>query len=168
MVVITMNENAKEPTPSEGDRQPDPHLAPRRLYVRHAHLFARASYGLLLLLYLVGLVGVVCTVTQHSFDGREMAGAFLLLLFPLVVGTVLRTRAIYGSTAGLEVERWGSRRTVAWRQVGTPEYAWWSLNWVARVARVRVREEKERTILFFANERTLAELERMRAVYSGK
>jgi hypothetical protein len=80
----------------------------------------------------------------------------------------LRAWALYGSVHGLEIVRWGRRRTVPWANVGAAEYAWWSLNYAARMARLTLHEEKERTILFFANDHVLTELEEMRALYAGR
>ena len=139
----------------------------RPLYVRRAHWVARIAFSLMLILYLVAAVGVVSTFTARPLGGREAVGFFLLLVFPVMVGTNLRTWAIYGSVHGLEVVRWGARRTVPWSKVGAAEYAWWSLNYAARVARLTLHEENDRTILFFANDRILAEMETMRALYRG-
>jgi len=52
--------------------------------------------------------------------------------------------------------------------VGTAEYAWWSVNYIGRIARLSLHDEKKRTILFFANDRILAELEEMRASYGDR
>jgi hypothetical protein len=140
----------------------------RPLYLRGAHWFARAGYGLMLLMYLAGVVSLVATFTPHPLDWRDAVGALMIIIFPLIVGTSLRTYAIYGSWQGLETVRWGRRRTVPWSKVGSPEYAWWSLNYAARVARLDVHEEKQRTILFFANDRILKELEAMRGLYAHR
>ncbi|HMI87704.1 MAG TPA: hypothetical protein VK550_26640 [Polyangiaceae bacterium] len=140
----------------------------RPLYMRGAHWFARAAFGAMLLCYLVGVVAVVSTFTMHPLDWRDAVGFLMMVAFPLLVGVGLRTWAIYGSVQGLEIVRWGTRRTVPWASVGAAEYAWWSQNRAARFARLTLCEERERTILFFANDRNLAELHAMRALYAGR
>lgn len=125
-------------------------------------------FGSMLLLYLVGVVAVVSTFTAHPLGGRDVVGLFLMIVFPWIVGTNLRTWAVYGSVHGLEIVRWGRRRLVPWAKVGTAEYAWWSLNYAARLVRLTLHEETDQTILFFANDRILADLEAMRALYAGR
>jgi hypothetical protein len=166
MVVIAMNQHtATKP----GDRPaalPDKDRRP--LYTRGAHWLARVAYGFMMLLYFAGVVGVLSTLTHGPLGVREAAGFLVALVFPLIVATGLRTSAIYGSVHGLEIVRWGRRRTVPWSSVGGAEYAWWSLNHAARLARLTLHEETERTILFFANDRVLADLEGMRASAAGR
>jgi hypothetical protein len=168
MVVIVMNARIFEKSENEasalgGDPRPG-----RALFLPGAHWLARTGYGFMLLFYLVALVAVVSTFTAHPLDWRDAVGALLMILVPLVIATNLRTSAVYGSAHGLEIVRWGVRRMVPWSKVGTAEYAWWSLNHSARVARLILHEEKPRTILFFANDRVLAELEGMRDVYASR
>jgi hypothetical protein len=140
----------------------------RALYLRGAHWFARTGYGLMLLFYLVGVAGLLSTFAPHPLGWRDALGAVLLIVFPLIVGTNLRTWAIYGSMDGLEIVRWGARRTIPWSRVGPAEYTWWSLNYTARVARLTLYEERKRTVVFFANDRILAEIQGMRALYAGR
>lgn len=166
-MVIVMNEHIDGNAGNEGGASGGAPLPGRPLYKPGAHWLARMSFGSMLFFYLVGLVAVASTFTPHPLGWRDAAGFFMMIVFPLLVGTNLRTWAIYGSVQGLEIVRWGRRRTVPWSQVGAAGYAWWSLNYAARVARLTVHEEKDRTILFFANDRVLAEIERMRALYAS-
>jgi len=138
----------------------------RPLYARGAHWLARTGFTLMLLLYVVGVVGVATTFTAHPLSWRDVAGLFMIVAFPLVVAPNLRTWAIYGSVQGLEIVRWGTRRMIPWSSVGAAEYAWWSLNYAARVARLTINDEGNRSILFFADDRVLGELDAMRALHA--
>jgi hypothetical protein len=164
MVVIVMKEHASE----RSGNDPSALQPGRALYAQGVHWMARTGHGFMLLLYLVGVVGVVSTFSVHPLGWADAAGFFMLIAVPLVIASNLRTCAVFGAAEGLEIVRWGKRRTVPWSKVGTAEYAWWSVNSASRIARLTVLEERERTILFFANDRILAELERMRAAYAGR
>jgi hypothetical protein len=177
MVVIVMNAHADDKSTLASRGSGAAPTRGRPLYRRGAHWFARTGFGLMLLLYLVGVVAVVSTFTAHPLGWRDVVGFFLMIVFPLIVGTNLRTWAVYGSVHGLEIVRWGRRRVVPWARVGTAEYAWWSLNHASRLARLTLHDElptalsarsKDETIFFFANDRLLAELEAMRVLYAGR
>jgi hypothetical protein len=166
-MVIDMHLPADPNVAGDGGAPLSTELVPRALYLRGAHWFARTGYGLMLLFYLVGVASLVSTFTPHPLGWPDALGALLMIVFPVIVATNLRTWAIYGSVHGLEIVRWGSRRKIPWSRVGSAEYAWWSLNYVARVARLTVHEESKRTVLFFANDRILAEMRAMRALYAN-
>lgn len=136
----------------------------RPLYVRGAHWLARTGFGMMLVLYLVGVAAVVSTFTEQRLGWRDAAGLLMMVVVPLLIVTNLRPYAVYGSGFGLEIVRWGKRRIIPWSKVGTARYAWWSLNYAGRLARLELHEERDRSILFFANDGVLAELERMRAL----
>jgi hypothetical protein len=167
MVVTVMNAHADDESGLDVGVPRGAAPRGRPLYRRGAHWFARTGFGLMLVFYLAGVVAVVSTFTVHPLGWRDAAGFFMMVVLPLMLGAMLRTWAVYGSVHGLEIVRWGRRRTVPWSKVGKPEYAWWSLNYAARVARLSLRDEKVRTILFFASDRNLADLEAMRALYGG-
>jgi hypothetical protein len=161
-----MNEHLHEKSGHRANPSSRSDAPARPLYVRGAHALARTGFTMMLLFYLAGVVGVASTFTAHPLGWRDAVGFLVLILFPLLVATNLRTWAVYGSVDGIEVVRWGTHRIVPWSQVGAPEYAWWSLNYAARVARLTIDEERSRNILFFANDRLLEEIERMRALYA--
>ena len=166
-MVIAMNAHVNEESGSEMHPSAGPMPRGRPLYQQGAHWFARIGFGSMLVFYLVGIVAVVSNFTVHPLGWRDAVGFCSMIVFPWVVGTNLRTSAIYGSAHGLEIVRWGRRRTVPWSGAGTAEYVWWSLNYAARIARITLHEGKDRTVLFFANDRILAEIEAMRVLYGG-
>jgi hypothetical protein len=138
----------------------------RPLYARGVHRVSRIAHGLMLIFYLIGAVTLVITFTPHPVDWRDAVAVLLSILVPWVLVTNLRAWTIHGSLGGLEIARWGKRRTIPWSSVGHAEYVWWSLNYASRMARLILHEEKERSVLFFANDRVLAEMERMRELYA--
>jgi hypothetical protein len=140
----------------------------RPLYLRWAHWFARTGYGLMLLLYLGGVVSLAIGGLEEPVRWHHALGVLMLLWFPFMIALHLRTWTLYGSMQGVEIARWGTRRLVPWSRVGKAEYAWWSLNYAARLARLTLYEERSRTILFFANDRILAEIETMRSLYAER
>jgi hypothetical protein len=166
-MVISMNQPTEQEVSGKSGAPLDAEWGRRPLYARSVHRVSRIAHGLMLLFYLFGVVTLVITFTPHPIDWRDTAGVFLVILVPWVLVTNLRAWTIYGSIQGLEIARWGVRRTIQWSKVGEAEYAWWSLNYASRMARLTLHdEETDRTILFFANDRLVAELHRMRELYS--
>jgi hypothetical protein len=78
--------------------------------------------------------------------------------------TCLVARRIYGTAAGIEVRRWGTGpRLIPWGEVGSPTYAWWSINPVfPRVATFAAKGGGS-PIHFYANRRVLERFRAMRA-----
>jgi hypothetical protein len=166
-MVIAMNQPTEQNVSGKAGAPLDTDWGRRPLYARGVHRMSRIAHGLMLLFYLFGVVTLVSTFTPHPVDWRDALGVLLVVLVPLVLMTNLRTWTIYGTMRGIEIARWGMRRTIPWSRVGRAEYAWWSLNYASRVARLTLHEEKGRSVLFFANDRILAEIERMRGLYAG-
>lgn len=156
------------------DRGADPNAAARSreeprqpLYGRVNHWLTRVTTVLATALYAVMVVSIVASL----FTADSMGWAFIVWLvmafgFPFILAPYLRMYALYGSARGLEIARWGTRRTVPWSKVGDVEFAWWSLALPARVTRLTLHEDDERTILFFANDRIISDLERMRFAHA--
>ena len=165
-MVTSMNQSTDGSFSGKAGAPLDTEWGRRPLYARGVHWVSRIAHGLMLLFYLFGIVTLVSTFTPHPLDWRDAAGVVLLILVPLVLLTNLRAWTIHGSMQGLEIARWGVRRTIPWSRVGTAEYAWWSLNYAGRVARLTLHEERDRSVLFFANDRVLADIERMRWLYA--
>jgi hypothetical protein len=165
-MVISMNQPTEQNVSGKAGAPLDTEWGRRPLYARGVHWVSRIAHGLMLLFYLIGVVTLIVTFTPHPIDWRDALGVLLLILVPWVLVTNLRAWTIHGSMRGLEIARWGMRRTIPWSRVGHVEYAWWSLNYASRMARLILEEERGRSVLFFANDRVLAEMERMRELYA--
>jgi hypothetical protein len=117
-----------------------------------------------LVVYAAGLVGLAFSFPSR-LQWRDVLALVGLLIFPWFVGFVFRTRRVYGSVQGLEYNSGRTWRTVPWSEVEAPEYTWWSVGRPGRIAAVKIRGE-EKSILFFANDRILGDLGRMRSMGS--
>jgi len=165
-MVTSMNQSTEGSFSSKPGAPLDTEWGRRPLYARGVHWVSRIAHGVMLLFYLCGAVTLAITFTPHPLDWRDAVGVLLLILVPLVLLTNLRAWTIYGSMQGLEIARWGVRRTIPWSRVGKAEYTGWSLNYASRMARLTLHEERDRSLLFFANDHVLAEIERMRGLYA--
>jgi hypothetical protein len=141
-------------------RSSSAHVNRVALYQRTIHVGARIAHGFVLLLYAIGMVGLLFA-PPSPFTWRSLPAIVMLVVFPWFVGFVFRTRRVYGSAAGLEYEHRKARHTVPWSEVGLVDYTWWSVSPWGRIAAASLCDGKRR-ILFFANDAILAELATLR------
>ncbi len=112
-------------------------------------------FGMLAFCGVAVVRGVRDSLPRGFVQPALWVGAYSLAWL-VIQRTCLVTRRIYGTAAGIEVRRWGTRpRIVPWEEVEAPAYAWWSINPVLpRVATFAVKHGG-RPIRFYANEGAL-------------
>src|SRR5260221_374437 len=113
-----------------------------RLYQHGVHVGSRVAHGLVLVVYVAGLVGLAFSFPSR-LEWRDALALMVLLIFPWFAGFVFRTRRVYGSARGLEYNRGREWRTVPWSDVEPPEYTWWSVGRPGRIAALRIRGEEK-------------------------
>jgi hypothetical protein len=146
--------------------EPQRDVTRRRLYAPIVHWIARIAYSTMGVFFAAAVVGIAKSFAEERLYWGAAPGIPVLIFCTLLLVTTLRTSALYGSPEGIEIARWGKRRVIPWWKVGTAEYAWWSTNRVSRIAKLTIHEQEEKTVIFFANDRVLADLEAMRALYT--
>ena len=140
------------------------HRARRRpLYARVTHWLNRIANTAMLAMPCSALAFETATSPPEKRGLHAIVCLLFLLLLSAFVSPYLRTSALYGSAAGLEIVRWGKRRIVPWSKVGRVELAPKYLGHLVRMAHLTVYEEEERTVSFFATEALVDELEKARA-----
>jgi hypothetical protein len=127
-----------------------------RLYQPAFHVGMRVAHGFIATLVFAGIAGTLVE-SSVAADWRSLGLVVLLPILAWSTVTVFRTRAIHGSSRGLELPIRGTWRTIPWSEVGPADYTWWSFNRFGRVASLRVQDERA-PILFFANDGLLAAL----------
>jgi membrane protein YdbS with pleckstrin-like domain len=137
----------------------------RPLYARVTHWLNRIANTAMLAMPCIALVLATGTSPPQERGLNAIVCLLFLLLVSAFVSPYLRTSALYGSPAGLEIARWGKRRIVPWSKVGRVELAPTYLGHFVRMAHLTVYEAEERTVSFFATEALVAELEKARAAY---
>lgn len=134
----------------------------RPLHSTFGHRIVRVMFGSVLAVWSASLP--VALVVGPKLTPRDLLVLVAMLLaIALLARVTFRTRAIYGSSRGLEYRENGQWRRIPWRHVGPPEYNTLRSALFFYEAHVEVEGEEPRKIWFQATKGDLDELQRMRA-----